>query len=412
MKTAQILLTALLLTSLGSLPAAASGSREWDSGLAALRNGDYSLASAAFQAVATASPKAPEGHYMLGVSLLHQKKTQDALTALRRAVDLDPQDASYAISLAQAELLNGNATDALDILSRHEVAEVDAALQSSYAQLLAKAALESPIQAATLDHLERATRSLPQAKALWLARGTVEQRLGRLSGAFTALSKAYELDRKDVEVGERAVRAAFAIAQKSQDEERRQWYAKASRLALQLDGVAPSREFQHLAVQAQLGSGDYDGARQRLAKLAAASPEDPDLDFQLASCDLAQMQGKSALGHLDAALAKGPDTELQDKIYKARGSALRQLERFSEAAQAYRQAGDTDRAEEMLKLAEIKANNEAWEKERRKCLVKQTEIEKIRQNNEILKGTPAWDEHERQIAEIMSPCQAYLNPES
>ena len=94
--TAVPLLLAVLV--LGATGTALAG---WEEGVAAFKAGDYAKAAQEFQGVVEGQPEWPGGHRMLGQTYLKMGRSQDALTHLRKAYDLNPNDLAVQMALGQ-----------------------------------------------------------------------------------------------------------------------------------------------------------------------------------------------------------------------------------------------------------------------------------------------------------------------
>ena len=86
------------------LSAGAPLSAGWEEGVAAFNAGRFDAASAEFQMVIEQSPDWPGGYLMLGRTLLKLNRPGEAVTQLRKAYDLNPNDNSAKLALAQAYL--------------------------------------------------------------------------------------------------------------------------------------------------------------------------------------------------------------------------------------------------------------------------------------------------------------------
>lgn len=86
-----------------------------------------------------------------------------------------------------------------------------------------------------------------------------------------------------------------------------------------------------------LRSGDAAAARQALKK--TATPPTPDALFWLASAESALQDWPAALAHVEQALQLNPTPNLRSQLQVARGDALTQLGRTSDAQKAYEAAG-------------------------------------------------------------------------
>jgi tetratricopeptide (TPR) repeat protein len=82
---------------------------------------------------------------------------------------------------------------------------------------------------------------------------------------------------------------------------------------------------------------------------------------------------------------------------------------FAEAADAYRRAGDTERAERLAEAAEAFVSRQEYDRRRADCRRRQSGLAQLREESRDLEGTSAWDEIERQIARALDECSPYLS---
>lgn len=400
------------LTLLLLLTASSPGLAAWDDGVSAFQAGRYEEAADRFRAVVDGAPDAPQGHYMLGLSLLRLREPAAALEPLAKAVELQPASLDYRMALAQTQLKAGEPGAALATLAAQDPAAVTGPQRETFGQLLATAATRGGKAADALPVVAKALAADPRSKALWLARSQLDERLDRPQDSFEALVSAYELDPSDTALGQRAIQAAFTEAQAREDDARREWYRRAAAVATTLADAEPTPQHLRYAGEARMGLQDYSGALHWFERAAEVATADPLPHFYMARCALAQGDAETALGHLDAAIERSPETELTTEIWNARGSALRQLERFAKAAEAYRRAGNTVKIAEMEDLVERQKNNEAWEREKRRCEEKERTVRARLAENDFLEGTEAWRRLEKEAAEALADCRSYLNETS
>ncbi|MEE8524323.1 MAG: tetratricopeptide repeat protein, partial [Thermoanaerobaculia bacterium] len=380
---------------LSILIVASPGFASWEQGVSAFQAGRFEVAVDEFQSLVNSNPVAPQGHYMLGLSLLQMRQATASLEPLAKAVELEPSNTIYHLALAQTQLEVRRPDDALTTLAAQDPAAVPDAQRSGFGRLLAEAATESGDGEKSLAALERALTVDPSSKSMWQASAQIAHQLNRPRRAFDAFATAYTLDPTDVELGRHIVQTAFAAARAHQDDDRRGWFQRASRVAVELAGAAPTAEHLLLAGEALLGAQDYDGARSWFEKAAAADPADPWPRFYLGRC--ASEEPETALSHLQATLERSPDEDLTGQIQNARGAALRRLERFEEAEEAYRLAGNEEKVAKMERLIEIKQGNDQWAAEKRRCEEKQRAAQDLLKENESLSGTAVWRELEKDV---------------
>jgi tetratricopeptide (TPR) repeat protein len=379
----------------------------WEQGVSAFQAGRYQEAAGEFQSLVSANPVAPQGHYMLGLSLLQLRQAAAALEPLATAVELEPGNANYRLALAKTQLETHAADAALATLAAQDPAAVAAAQRGDFSRLLAQAATQSGRTDQASATLERALAADAHSKPLWLANAQIAQKLNRPRRAFDAYANAYAADPSDVELGRSTVQTAFAAARAHAGDDRRSWYELGSKVAVQLAGAAPTAAHHLLAGEASLGVQDYDAARSWFEKAAAADAADPWPRYYLARC--ASEEPETALKHLQAALERSPDAELTPQIHNARGAALRRLERFEEAREAYRTAANTAKVAEMDHLIEIQHGNDKWAAEKRRCEEKQSVVQAQLKDADYLEGTAAWRKLEKDAEDALAECRPYLD---
>ncbi len=379
----------------------------WDDGVSAFRAGRYGDAVTVFQSYVASNSNAPEGHYMLGLSLLRQKKLAAAIGPLSDALSLSEDDARYRMTLAQALLKAGKAGEALDVVAAQDPAAVTDSARAGFHQLLAKAASSSGRDADAYASLEKALAVDPGARVLWLARANLANRLERPEDAFEALSTAFELDPSDPEPARSAVQTALAAAQSEADADaRRQWYVQGTSVAARLAPAFPTPENLRLAGGASMGAGDYEGATAFFEQTLATGDQDPMLHYDLGRCRQALGQDETALGHLDAALERSPDAALVTSIHAGRARALRGLEEFTDAAAAYRLAGDADSAAEMEHYAQ---NRLEWAEAKADCVKKRSGLENLLAETADIKHTREYKQAEQDLAAIVTACEPFFS---
>ncbi len=392
-----------LLTALIASPLLAT----WEDGVAAFQAGRYDDAAAVFQSFVVGSPEAPEGHYMLGMSLLRQKRLNEALGPLGDALALGPDDARYRMTLGQALLQASKPADALDVLDAQDPAGVPATARASYHQLLAKAATSSGRDADAYASLGKALAADRSSKVLWLARGNLAGRLDRPGEAFAALNTAFELDPSDPEPARSAAYAALKAAQDPAAVDRKpEWYTKAAGVAERLASAFPAPDNLRLAGSASMGAREYQKALGYFESLLAEGGQDPLLHYDLGRCRQALGQSQEALDHFDAALERSPDDQLTRAVHSKRGTALRVLEDFAAAAEAFRLAGDAEAAKEMAGYAQ---NRLEVAKAKADCVEKRTTLEQLIVDSAGLEHTPEYRQLLEDLATVNSGCSSYFS---
>ena len=375
----------------------------WDAGVEAYRSGRFAEAAQAFQEVVNQSPDAPQGHYMLGLSLVAEGKPVAAISPLRRALELNPADVGTRLGLAQAQVKAEDGSSAVATLKELDSAALAGQNRVIYFQLLAKAA-ESMEPAAALPVLRGAVSKEPKDAGLRHALGLVAEKLGDIRLAQDALGAAYVLDSSKHALGRQSVLFTFDLARASEGDERVAWYLKGAEIAKRLHAADPSPRNKLLFGEAEMGSRRFAEAETLFESVRKADPSAPLPYVYLGRCALAQERAEEALKHLEEAtqrLGEKPLEGLPAQIHASRGLALHHLERFDEAAQAYGEAGNAKKVAEMQQLAEAQRQNF---KNITKCKLQREELEVLLEESSDLKGTDTYRELEGRYRDVLRIC--------
>ncbi|MEM7349786.1 MAG: tetratricopeptide repeat protein [Acidobacteriota bacterium] len=399
----RLALSLILISFLSAVPLLAG----WEEGVAAYQDGRYDEAVVAFRELVDRSPETAEGHFMLGRSLYRQKQLGAATASLQKAVELAPSNASHSLVLAQVQLTAGKPGDALSSLGRLDPSAVPESMRQGFNGMLAKVAHATDRNRDAAAALQRALTADAKSKSLWMALGQVSNRLGEPEKRFEALSGAFDLDRDDSALGLLAVHVAMTVAQDDANDANRKldWYRKAAKLGRKLAAGSLSAENLKLIGGAAMGAQDYEAAVTSFEKALASGADDPRLHYDLGRSYIRLERHDDALRQLQAALDKAPEPDLARATQGARGLAYRHLEKFDQAAEAYRLAGDTEQATEMTKYAD---NRREWAAAKADCVRKRAQIAELRADSDDLKGTAEWQELEREFTAVLTACEPYL----
>lgn len=383
----------LVAFSLATAPAVATG---WNDGVAAFQAGDWSRAESAFRAQTDSTPDHAASWFMLAQAQYRQEALDDAAASFHRAVELAPDEPSYALGWGRTELERGRAEAAVAILARHSPASVPDRIRRPYFQLLAAAVRRAERPEQAVGALERAVDEDPETAVLWTALGRAREAAGRLDDAWQAHQKAANIS-GSVEDLRRLV--DFALRQK--------WYERAAEEAAKVaEESGAAEDFLRLG-EAHLEAGQCENALPAFERAGELAPEDPYPAYYRGHCHLVLKDGESALAALNGALGLEPSPALGEKILVARGQALHLLKRYGDAARAYRLAGDDERAARMEKFAETAKDNEAWERAKRDCLDRLSKVVDLLEDSADLQGTPEYQRLEEDLRRLRRECSAY-----
>lgn len=192
---------ALIILSVMAITTANAG---WDEGVAAFSAKDYETAAAEFQTVIYETPEAPQGHYMLGLTLQQLKRAEEALTHLRKAYDLSPNDTSFALSLGRAYYSVRRYGDAASVLAPVDVTALPSQQQILAYQIRGQSFYQTDNLSSAADDFEQLARLKPDDLTTQSTYGTVAYGASRFEKAIGALRRATELAAANSDPGDDA----------------------------------------------------------------------------------------------------------------------------------------------------------------------------------------------------------------
>jgi Flp pilus assembly protein TadD len=364
-----------------------AASADWQAGVTAFQSGNYSAAASEFQAIVQSQPEWPGGHKMLGLTYLKMKKANDAVTSLKKAYELSPEDPSIQIYLGEAYIATGRYSDAAAFLSKVNASGLDAKQQGYLARLKATALSKSGQTDGALSEFAKAVRANPNDADLHFQYGTAAYNAGDTDVAVAALAKAVQLDGGDIDKQKAYAHALIRQGRLATGSAKTSAYQKA--IAAAQNVVSADGSFDNLILLggAQMGAKQYDAAVKTLQRAASKNPNDWLPDYDMGRAYIGNGQFRSAETALKTALDKAKSGD-QKNIWKQLAYAYEKQQKFEDAILAYNRAGDSAGAERVRKNQETLQYNQQVEAEAEEIRRLQEEQEEIRKQLEELPGGP------------------------
>lgn len=389
---------------LGATQPSSAADSDWETAVAAAREGRFEDAAAAARRVVATHPDHPGGHSLLGSSLLSLGRTEEALASLEEAHRLAPNEPSHALTLARARLKSGRLEGAVELLEAllaglANGGDLGTERRTALALLTARAAQSDPSRASRI--VERGAALLPEQAVLWLALAEVHRTAGRMAEAYSALLRAQRLDPQARQAGEAAVYLARRETSEAGDPDaKRTWSRRAAEAADLLLGSPPRLSDLRSSAESWLAADEPVKAAERLRTALELFGEDAALRYQLARCALDREDWAAAESELEAALAGRPDADLRARIHRALATLYHRRGDYAEAAAAYRKAGMSAQADALTELADT----------RRECLDLRARIEGMLEVSEAPDGSSERRALERELEAIRVTCADVLEP--
>ncbi len=326
---------ALLLAA--SVPARA----EWNKGLEAYKTQDWATAVKEFEEVTKTNPDYAGAYYMLGVSQRALGQLSPALASLRKAVELDGNQASYKLALGQALLQANQYQDAYALLKPLNISSIESAHRSNYALLFAQAATKTNRPQEAISVLNAQVRADSKNPRLQQALGAAYTATGDEARAYAAFKKAFDLNPTDQTSGRNAARAAISIARRSSSNaEKTRYYTEGAQISERLANSWPTFEHQLLAGEAWLGAKQYQKALGWFSKAKAQQPNNVLAHYYSAQCRTSMGDLNPAISDLQQALNLRPTGKLRTQIYNQGGYVYDKKKDYAKAIQWYQEAGN------------------------------------------------------------------------
>lgn len=365
----------------------------WDEGVAAFKAGDYKTAAKEFQTVVEQQPKYAGGHQMLGQVLLKLNRDQEALTHLRKAYDLNPNDERSQLLLGKAYTESRRYADAAALLGKIDPAALPTPQRGALHQMLAVALERSGQSDRAYSELGKAARLSPNDANLQLQYGLSALKAGNTQVALAALEKATRLDPRDPKKQEAYVTAALTKARTTTGTAKQSAYRTAATAGKAL--VASNSTYDNLMLLggAQLGAKQYDDAIKTYTRASTKNSSDWLPNYYIGQAYTVKAQYRSAESALKQALNTVNSPKDESTVWKQLGFVYEKQKNYNQAVSAYQRAGDrvaANRVDDNRKTAEF---NKKVEEEAAEFARFKEEEEKLR---EALKELPGGGAPSRQ----------------
>lgn len=321
-----------------ALATVAAAHADWDAGVQAFQQGNYTQAIQEFQQVTAENPEWADGHWMLGSAQLKAGRTSEAVSSLRRAYDLDPST-KMQFALGQAYVAAGQYADGASILAKMDTSVLSSSQRGVHAQLLAKALAESGQTDRAVAELAKAAQAKPDDAAVQLQYGAAALNAGDTAAAVRALTRAAELDASP-EVLRALTKAHIRQGRETQGNSKLQAYQHATQTAGRLVAADGSYDSVMLLGEAQLGARQYGDAASSFQRAAGLDSRDWLPQYYLGQAYTAAGDYTRAEGPLRRALELTSASADQVKIWGQLGFVYEKQRSWDQAKTAYGRAGN------------------------------------------------------------------------
>ncbi len=371
-KTISLVTSFVLLLAAGT--AAHAG---WDEGVAAFRAGNYAQAAEEFRTVVEEQPDWPGGHRMLGQALLKLDRSQEALTHLRKAYDLGPEDVAVQMVLGQAYVQAARYRDAAELLGNVNAASLPKGQQGALHQMLAISLDKTGQASAAIREMGRAAALDPNSASLQYQLGTMLFNSGDTAQAVGALEKAASLDSGDARKQKAYADALLRHAREQQGSAKEATYRKAVSAATRLVSAQSNYDNLMLLGGAQLGAKAYNDAAATFGRAASQDAGEWLPNYYIGQAQTSAGNYSAAEAALQKALGQTETADERNRIWKQLAFVFEKQKNYTQAINAYDKAGDSASAQRVR-------DNQQTEQYNAEVEAEQAEIERLKQEEEEL----------------------------
>lgn len=325
---------------------------EWKDVWTAFSNNDCATVLAdAPEIISEFADYAPAFH-VLGECQHRNGNNPEAIDNLSKAVDLDPDNFSYALALIRVLVAEKQDEEIFKFMGNIDPAIIPHGQRTPLALLRAKAALRTGNPEGAIEVLNQRIAEDQSSAALHQTLGGIYHSQDNLELSRGEFQNAWELDRTDTASARTAIKFGLELARKASAEDSKAHHLQQTlEVAEELTAASPDARHYKLAGEARLEMKDYEGATKWLTKAHAMNPEDSFASYFLGQSLSAQGRSAEAADAFAAALKHCTEEKLGSSIHLHLGRILACRLELSEAAEHYRLAGKADRAAQINEIA-------------------------------------------------------------
>lgn len=359
----------------------------WDEGVAAFTSKNYQAAYQEFQQVAQQNPDGYRGHYMLGLACVQLGRKEEALTHLRKAYDLNPNDLSIKLALGRAYRTAKRYSEAGQLLSKVDPSSLPAKQRAAFYQIRGESRAKTKDTNGALSDFSQLAKLQPKNPQVQHLYGTMALAAGQVDSGLNALRTATSLAAGDEDVRKAYVNGLIRKGRMTRDKDaKKRVYLQAAEQAKALVGISGSYDNLLLKASAELGATMYTQAIDSGQKALAKKNSDWLVHYYLGQAYTSAGQFTEAEGPLNQArqLAKKPDDV--KTVWKQLGFTYEKQKKYSQAIEAYQNAGDTRAADRVRDNEETSLYNSQVEAENERIRQMEAEAAALEEQLKALEG--------------------------
>jgi len=380
-----VLITALLTAAAVATTPALAG---WEEGVAAFKKGSYQQAITEFQTVVQQSPEGYQGHYMLGLSLQRADRREEALHHLRKAYDLNPNEVSVKISLAQVYTSLRRHEETVQLLKGVDAGAFPVKQQQVFYQMRAQAHKQLGNDDAAMNDYRKLAQlspdSNPEAHYIY---GALSLNEGRTDEAIKSLSQAVRIKPNDTDIRRTYAKALIRKGRETRDKAaKKQHYMRAAKEAAAVAKAEPTFNNLLLQASAEIGAALFDEAAKTAKAAIAKDQGNWTAHYYLGQAYSSLKQYDDAEAPLNTAITKTNDPGNLRQVWRQLGYVYEKQKKYSDSIAAYQKAGDSAGVARVQENERIALDNKKIEEENQRIKEMEEEAKKLEEELKELGG--------------------------
>ena len=358
----------------------------WEEGVAAFTKKDYQTAASHFQELVDQNPDGYRGHYMLGLSLQQMGQRESAMSHLRKAYDLNPNDLSIKLALGRAYKNLRRYGEVAQLLSSVDASSLPAAQQAAFYQMRGEARFKTGDEGSAVQDFQQLARLQPNNAQVQYLYGTTALSQGQTDAGIDALDKANRLDPSNGDVTRAYAQALIKKGRLTRDKTaKRTAYLRAADLAKTLVSQADNFDNNMLLISAELGAGQYGAAVATGQKCVAKNGSDWLAHYYLGQAYSSNGQYTEAEAPLLAAKERASASDL-NLVWSMLGFIYEKQKKYTQSIAAYQSAGDSAGVARVQDNERTARENEQIEAENARIREMEEEARKLEEELQALEG--------------------------
>jgi tetratricopeptide (TPR) repeat protein len=328
---------------LASLPAAAG----FNEGMECYKTKNWDCVISEFKTETDAHQDYDYGWFMIGVGHLQKKEYDQAVSNLRKAIEINDQKLSYHLALSNAHFGREQYDKVIQTLQGKDNLSGTAGEAYNLSYQLGTSYHQTKQHERAIPYLEKAVAVKPDFKTFFML-GVSYDAIGSPDKAIATLKEALKQNPNDAQVLSVLADAYVGMAQREANKAKKeQYYTEAVSYAAKAAAAKPKDyQAQNTLARAYLGADQYDQAEAAFKKVLALKPDYCFAQINLGMVYIGKKQWHDAVKVLTDGTSCDPRNNVgweslgfaQEKVYKELDTELAKIAQLQKALASFEKA--------------------------------------------------------------------------